>query len=120
MVQNMEKILERGEKIELLVDKADSMKHTAFRFHKSAKDRHWQEWWNGIKMKILFGFIALVVIYVILAVVCGGPALPCMTGAGKKRMLLRAMQKPAEAAAVAAEAAYRSLAEQGARLMTQA
>lgn len=37
MVQNIEKVLERGEKIELLVDKTDRLNQTAFKFEKSSK-----------------------------------------------------------------------------------
>ena len=37
MVQNIEKVLERGEKIELLVDKTDQMQQAAFKFEKSSK-----------------------------------------------------------------------------------
>lgn len=37
MVENIEKVLQRGEKIELLVDKTDRMQQAAFKFEKSAK-----------------------------------------------------------------------------------
>ena len=37
MVESIEKVLERGEKIELLVDKTDRLNETAFRFEKSSR-----------------------------------------------------------------------------------
>lgn len=37
MVENIEKVLERGEKIELLVDKTDRLNQTAFKFEKTSK-----------------------------------------------------------------------------------
>jgi hypothetical protein len=37
MVQNIEKVLERGEKIELLVDKTDRLNQQAFRFESSSR-----------------------------------------------------------------------------------
>lgn len=37
MVQNIEKILDRGEKIELLVDKTDQLSQEAFKFEKSVR-----------------------------------------------------------------------------------
>lgn len=77
MVQNIEKMMERGEKIELLVDKADHMKHTAFKFRRNAQRRHWQEWWNGVKMKLLIALVILIVIYIVIATFCG-PAFQCM------------------------------------------
>jgi len=38
MVQNIEKVLERGEKIELLVDKTDRLNQQAFRFESSSRN----------------------------------------------------------------------------------
>ena len=38
MVENIEKVLERGEKIELLVDKTDRLNQTAFKFEKTSKE----------------------------------------------------------------------------------
>ena len=40
MVENIEKILERGEKIELLVDKTDRLNQQAFKFEKSVREEH--------------------------------------------------------------------------------
>ena len=38
MVENIEKVLERGEKIELLVDKTDRLNQQAFKFEKSVSE----------------------------------------------------------------------------------
>jgi vesicle-associated membrane protein 7 len=38
MVQNIEKVLERGEKIELLVDKTDRLNQQAFKFESSSRN----------------------------------------------------------------------------------
>ena len=35
MISNIDRVLERGEKIELLVDKTDKLNHQAFKFEKS-------------------------------------------------------------------------------------
>ena len=37
MVENIEKVLERGEKIELLVDKTDRLNQQAFKFESSSR-----------------------------------------------------------------------------------
>lgn len=37
MVQNIEKVLERGERIELLVDKTDRLNQTSFKFEKASR-----------------------------------------------------------------------------------
>ena len=36
-MKNIEKVLERGEKIDLLVDKTDRMRNTAVKFHKTSR-----------------------------------------------------------------------------------
>ncbi len=38
MIENIDRVLERGEKIELLVDKTDKLNHQAFKFEKSVTD----------------------------------------------------------------------------------
>lgn len=37
MVQSIERVMERGERIELLVDKTDRLNQTSFKFEKSSK-----------------------------------------------------------------------------------
>eukprot|EP00854_Cymbomonas_tetramitiformis_P022307 gene22307-26909_t len=50
MVENIDKVLDRGEKIELLVDKADNLQGDAFRFKKSAVRLKHAQWWNNAKL----------------------------------------------------------------------
>jgi hypothetical protein len=40
MLENIDKVLERGEKIELLVDKTDQLNQEAFKFRKSVNQLH--------------------------------------------------------------------------------
>lgn len=60
MVQNIEKVLERGEKIELLVDKTDQMKLAARKFEKSSKRLKNAEWWRNMKMWIIIAIVIAV------------------------------------------------------------
>ena len=71
MVQNIEKVLERGEKIELLVDKTDQMQQAAFKFEKSSKRLKNAMWWKNCRMKIMLGTLIVAVIVIIIAA-CGG------------------------------------------------
>mmetsp|Transcript_9047 Transcript_9047/g.33267 ORF Transcript_9047/g.33267 Transcript_9047/m.33267 type:complete len:217 (-) Transcript_9047:634-1284(-) len=50
MVQNIEKVLDRGEKIELLVDKTDQLQGDAFRFKRRGIQLKRQMWWKNIKL----------------------------------------------------------------------
>jgi vesicle-associated membrane protein 7 len=72
MVQNIDRVLERGEKIELLVDKTDELERNAVKFKKSARHLKHAMWWKNAKLCIIIALILAVVIYVILAISCGG------------------------------------------------
>ena len=70
-LENIEKVLERGEKIELLVDKTDQMQQAAFKFEKSSKRLKNAMWWKNCRMKIILGLLIVGVILIIVAA-CGG------------------------------------------------
>ena len=46
MVDNIEKVLERGERIELLVDKTDGLRDAAGRFQAAGRQLRQRMWWN--------------------------------------------------------------------------
>ena len=46
MVENIERVLERGERIELLVDKTDGLRDQAARFQASGRALRQRMWWN--------------------------------------------------------------------------
>jgi len=75
MVQNIERVLERNERIELLVNKTETLSNNAFKFKKSSTALKRSMWWKNVKLILLIIFIILVVIYVLVAIICGGPAL---------------------------------------------
>lgn len=62
MVQNIEQILERGEKLELLVDKTDQLSQTAFQFQKSSRKLRQAMFWRKVK---IYGLIATAVLFAI-------------------------------------------------------
>ena len=66
-----EKVLERGEKIELLVDKTDRLNQQAFKFEKQSKKLKNAMWWKNMKMMIFMGVIAVVAIYIVAGMICG-------------------------------------------------
>eukprot|EP01118_Nematostelium_gracile_P007497 TRINITY_DN2448_c0_g1_i1.p1 TRINITY_DN2448_c0_g1~~TRINITY_DN2448_c0_g1_i1.p1 ORF type:complete len:227 (+),score=56.28 TRINITY_DN2448_c0_g1_i1:69-749(+) len=73
MVHNIEKVLERGERIELLVDKTESMSQNAFQFKKSSTQLKRSMCFKNAKLTAILICIILVIIYVIVAIACGGP-----------------------------------------------
>mmetsp|Transcript_35574 Transcript_35574/g.42843 ORF Transcript_35574/g.42843 Transcript_35574/m.42843 type:complete len:253 (-) Transcript_35574:708-1466(-) len=82
MMDNIEKVLDRGEKIELLVDKTEELRFKADNFHKTGKQLRRKMWWNNLKMKMAFIFVVLAVIFIIFCSVCfsGGNCLASKGG----------------------------------------
>jgi vesicle-associated membrane protein 7 len=74
MVQNIEMVLERGEKLELLVDKTDQLQTQAFQFHKSSKQLRSAMFWKRVKYYAIVAFVVLFLIWIISMIACGGPA----------------------------------------------
>lgn len=60
MVQNVEQILSRGERIDLLVDKTDVMAGQATAFRRGARTVRRQMWWKDKKMMGLSILVGLV------------------------------------------------------------
>ncbi len=61
MVQNVEQILSRGERIDLLVDKTDVMAGQATAFRRGARTVRRQMWWKDKKtlgLSILVGLVS--------------------------------------------------------------
>jgi len=84
MVTNIEKVLERGERIELLVDKTETLSQNAFKFKKSSTQLKRAMWWRNIKLLIIIIVILLIVVYIITAIACGGVAFQGCVKKGKK------------------------------------
>ncbi len=75
MIENIDKVLERGERIELLVDRTDQLDQHAFKFKKQSTQLRRAMWWQNTKLMVLIGLAVIVLIYIILALSCGGMAL---------------------------------------------
>eukprot|EP00854_Cymbomonas_tetramitiformis_P005990 gene5989-7199_t len=62
MMENIEKVLDRGEKIELLVDKTEDLRFKADNFYKTGRQLRRKMWWDNVKMKLLVLFLIVLVI----------------------------------------------------------
>jgi len=71
MVQNVEQILSRGERIELLVDKTDTMAGQAWAFRRGARQVRRQQFWRNQKIMILSVAVGVLILYVFIAQFCG-------------------------------------------------
>uniref|UniRef100_A0A1D2A6W9 Vesicle-associated membrane protein 726 n=1 Tax=Auxenochlorella protothecoides TaxID=3075 RepID=A0A1D2A6W9_AUXPR len=70
MVENIERVLERGEKIELLVDKTDNLRFQADKFHKTGRQLRSRMWWQSFRMKMIIIVIIILVAVIIFCAVC--------------------------------------------------
>lgn len=63
MVQNLERVLQRGERIELLVQKTEELQTNASTFRKTSTDLKRHFWWRNVKIWIACGVGLLVRCY---------------------------------------------------------
>ena len=69
-------VLERGERIELLVDKTDHLQSESFAFKRDARRMRQKMWWQNVRWMAALGTAGLVIIYVIIAIACS-PTFHC-------------------------------------------
>ncbi|GAB4819188.1 hypothetical protein N2152v2_006234 [Parachlorella kessleri] len=76
MVDNIDKILDRGERLELLVQKTDNLSHDAFAFKRGARQLQSSMWWR--RARTTAGIVALVLLlaYVLVCIICS-PTFQC-------------------------------------------
>lgn len=71
MVQNIEMVLERGEKLELLVDKTEQLQNYAFTFQKQSRKLKEAMFWKKVKIYALIFFVVALLIWIISMIACG-------------------------------------------------
>ena len=72
MRENIDKILERGEKIELLVQKTDELGHQAFKFEKEARTLKRAMIWKRVRLYLVISFVVAVLVVIAAMLACGG------------------------------------------------
>lgn len=77
MVKNIDQIADRGEKLELLVDKTEDLSANAVSFKKTSRNLARSLWWKNIKITIIIVVVVIIVIYFIVSAACGGLDWPC-------------------------------------------
>ncbi|XP_074560097.1 vesicle-associated membrane protein 714-like isoform X1 [Curcuma longa] len=76
MVDNVEKILDRGDRLALLVDKTATMQDSAFHFKKQSRRLRQALWMKNAKLLAVLTFSIILLLYIIVAACCGGITLP--------------------------------------------
>lgn len=72
MMDNIEKVLDRGEKIELLVDKTENLQFQADSFQRQGRQLRRKMWFQNLQLKLMVGGAILVFIIIVWLFACGG------------------------------------------------
>lgn len=72
MVANISSLLERGERLELLVEKTDNLNQQAFRFESSGRNLRRALYWRQVRCYVGVGLAAVFLIVIASASMCGG------------------------------------------------
>ena len=73
MTQNIERVLERGERIDLLVDKTDRLGAGAHDFRVRSRGLRRRMWWKNVKLMVLLAFVVVFLLYLFIGFGCGLP-----------------------------------------------
>ncbi|XP_005187300.1 vesicle-associated membrane protein 7 [Musca domestica] len=74
VVKNIDNLRDRGEKLELLVNKTENLSNNSVAFRKASRNLARQMFWKNIRLYVVVGLIIIFVIYVIVSMACGGLA----------------------------------------------
>ncbi|KAI9781637.1 MAG: hypothetical protein M1839_005854 [Geoglossum umbratile] len=77
MTQNIERVLERGERIDLLVDKTDRLGGSAREFRIRSRGLRRKMWWKNVKLMVLLVFVIVFLVYLFVGFACGLPGESC-------------------------------------------
>lgn len=83
MTQNIDRVLERGERIDLLVDKTDRLGGSAHEFRVRSKNLRRQMWWKNVKLMVLLAVVVIFLLYLFIGFGCGLPGWSKCVGGGK-------------------------------------
>ncbi|KAK9190376.1 hypothetical protein WN943_018981 [Citrus x changshan-huyou] len=66
------KVLDRGERIELLVDKTENLQFQADSFQRQGRQLRRRMWLQNLQMKLMVGGAVIAFIIIVWLVACGG------------------------------------------------
>ena len=76
MSENIERVLERGERIDLLVDKTGRLNTNAGEFRRRSRGLRRRMWWKNVKVMALLCFVVVFLFYLFVGMGCGLPGEP--------------------------------------------
>lgn len=73
MTENIERVLERGEQMSVLVDKTGRLGENARDFRVRSRNLKRRMWWKNVKLMVLLCLVVLFLIYLFVGFGCGLP-----------------------------------------------
>lgn len=73
MTENIERVLERGERIDLLVDKTDRLGGSARDFRVRSRGLRRKMWWKNVRLMVLLVVVIIFLVYLLVGFGCGLP-----------------------------------------------
>jgi vesicle-associated membrane protein 7 len=71
VVENIDRVIAQGEGIELLVDKTEDLNQHSFKFKTGSQGLVRSMWWKNVKLYVIGAIALIVIIYFLIAIVCG-------------------------------------------------
>jgi vesicle-associated membrane protein 7 len=72
VTENVESILQRGEKLDVLEEKSEQLSEKSHLFQKQGRSLKREMWWKNAKLWIVFIIIGLFVAFCLSLIICGG------------------------------------------------
>lgn len=73
IVENIDKLVERQERIDILVTKTEELQDTSFAFKSQAKKMKGRFWWKNVRLIVIITVLVLVILFLIVWFGCGVP-----------------------------------------------
>lgn len=77
MTENIERVLERGERIDLLVDKTDRLGGSARDFRVRSRGLRRKMWWKNVRLMVMMVVVIIFLVYLLVGFGCGLPGKHC-------------------------------------------
>lgn len=75
MTDNIERVLDRGERIDLLVNQTDRLGGSARDFRVRSRDLRRRMWWKNVKLMVLVSIVMICLVYLLIGMGCGLPGM---------------------------------------------
>ncbi|CAD5119209.1 DgyrCDS7841 [Dimorphilus gyrociliatus] len=72
LVRNIDDLAQRGEKLELLIDRTEELNTSSMTFKTKSRNLARSLWWKNVKLTIIIVVISVVILYIIVSIACGG------------------------------------------------